>query len=73
MRDENYITPVPPEGFCRNRYCPSGRVTHEALVRGYCEPCASIRRPNSDYQPSERLRGNDWNSISMFDAQAERW
>ena len=52
MRDENYITLTPPEGFCVNRYCESGRTTHAALVRGYCEPCASIRRPNTGTDPS---------------------
>ena len=72
MRDENYITLRPPEGFCKNRYCPDGRATHDVLVRGYCEPCASIRRPVSDYEPSERLRANDWNSISMFEFLNER-
>ena len=67
MRDENYITQRPPEGFCKNRYCPDGPAQHDVLVRGYCEPCASIRVPNSEYVPAPRLRENDWNSIGMLD------
>ena len=67
MRDENYVGFTPPEGFCKNRYCPDGRTTHDALVRGYCEPCASIRVPSSDYVSSPRMRDNDWNSIGMLD------
>ena len=67
MRDENYITLTPPEGFCVNRYCESGPTHHDVLVRGYCAPCASIRVPNSEYKSSPRMRGNDWNSIGMLD------
>ena len=51
MRDENYIT-LAPRNLCVNRYCPSGPIQHDVLVRGYCEPCASIRVPNSDYVPA---------------------
>jgi hypothetical protein len=43
--DMTYTSDKPPEGVCANRYCPDGRVRHEELVRGYCSPCASIRRP----------------------------
>jgi len=43
--DMNYTSDKPPEGVCKNRYCVDGRVRHEELVRGYCSPCASIRRP----------------------------
>ena len=42
--DETY-TLYPPKGVCKNKYCPDRRVRHETLVRGYCEPCASIRKP----------------------------
>ena len=43
--DMTYSSDKPPEGVCANRYCPDGRVRHDELVRGYCSPCASIRRP----------------------------
>ena len=43
--DMTYTSDVPPEAVCRNRYCPDGRIRHEELVRGYCAPCSSIRRP----------------------------
>ena len=72
MRDENYITQKPPEGFCKNRYCVDGPKIHSVLARGYCDPCASIRRPVSDYEPSDRLREDDWNSIAMFEYLNER-
>ena len=72
MRDETYITPRPPEGYCKNRYCPDGAKRHPTLVRGYCEPCASIRRPIKGYERSQRLRGDDWNSIAMRDLRHER-
>ena len=42
--DETY-TLNPPKGVCKNKLCPDRRVRHERLVRGYCEPCASIRKP----------------------------
>ena len=46
--DATYSGPVPPQGACRNRYCPDGIAKHEKLVRGYCEPCASIRKRGVD-------------------------
>ena len=75
MRDENYITPVPPEGFCKNRYCESGRVTHEALVRGYCEPCASIRKPRTGRAPNYEVDYGrvGWGSMVAIDVDNDRW
>ena len=75
MRDENYITLKPPEGFCKNRYCPDGPKQHSILVRGYCGPCASIRKPNTGRDPGyvmdyERVT---WGSLVGVDIDQERW
>lgn len=61
--DERYNT-RPADGACRNRYCPEPTGRYDALVRGYCEPCASIRVPPSEYRPDSRQAGDDWNTIS---------
>lgn len=60
--DETY-TVSPPRGVCKNKYCPEGLQRHDKLVRGYCEPCASIRVPPSQYRPAKRLKGDDWDTI----------
>ena len=45
LGDMRYSSYEPPQGICKNRYCPEPRARHDDLVRGYCAPCASIRRP----------------------------
>ena len=54
--DMTYTSDKPPEGACRNRYCPDGRVRHDELVRGYCSPCASIRKGSV----TERADREEW-------------
>ena len=43
--DMRYSGSVPPDGVCQNRYCPEPIGKRDDLVRGYCPPCAAIRRP----------------------------
>lgn len=50
--DERYAV-KPPKGVCLNKYCPGEHKRHNKLVRGYCEPCASIRRPADQRDPYE--------------------
>lgn len=45
LPDEHFTGEVVPPNRCANRYCPTGAKEHGHLVRGMCEPCASIRRP----------------------------
>jgi len=54
--DMRYTDVEPPVGVCKNRYCPEPRARHDDLVRGYCAPCASIRRPVG----AARTRGTGW-------------
>ena len=58
----------PPEGVCKNRYCPEPPGRQGTLVRGYCEPCASIRKPagrDPDYECDyDRLA---WGSLPGID------
>ena len=61
--DERYAV-RPPKGVCKNKLCPEEPQRHENLVRGYCEPCASIRVPPSEYRPAKRLGPDDWDTIS---------
>ena len=63
--DMRYSSHEPPKGICKNRYCPEPRVRHDDLVRGYCEPCASIRRPVG----AARTRGAGW----VDRGSAPRW
>ena len=65
--DETY-TVSPPKGVCKNKYCPEGLQRHDKLVRGYCEPCASIRKPpgrdpNYEYDYSRMA----WGSLPAID------
>ena len=63
--DMTYTSDKPPEGVCANRYCPDGRVRHDELVRGYCSPCASIRKPvngKSDHVVDRSRLG--WGSLA---------
>ena len=75
MRDENYITLTPPEGFCVNRYCESGPTHHDVLVRGYCAPCASIRKPHTGTDPSYVMDYSRvaWGSLSGVDRDTDRY
>jgi hypothetical protein len=59
--DMRYTDVEPPVGVCKNRYCPEPRARHDDLVRGYCAPCASIRRPTTT-KPinSYAKRGGDY-------------
>ena len=71
--DMTYTSEKPPEGVCANRYCPDGRVRHEELVRGYCSPCASIRRPskrNDDHTVDRSRLG--WGSMAGIDTDRIR-
>lgn len=63
--DMTYTSDKPPEGVCANRYCPDGRVSHDKLVRGYCSPCASIRKPvrHKDEHVVDRSRLG-WGSLA---------
>ena len=63
--DMRYTDAEPPEGICKNRYCPEPSVQHEDLVRGYCAPCASIRRPVG----ASSTRGKGW----VDRGSAPRW
>lgn len=66
--DMNYVEAVPPEGVCKNRYCPDRGARHEKLVRGYCQPCASIRRPvgrNREHRVDRTRVG--WGSLAGID------
>ena len=50
--DERYAV-RPPKGVCKNKLCPEPPGRRDDLVRGYCKPCASIRKPagrDPDYQ-----------------------
>ena len=63
--DMNYTSDKPPEGVCKNRYCVDGRARHDELVRGYCSPCASIRKPsqrNEDHVVDRSRLG--WGSMA---------
>lgn len=42
--DQTYMGAVPPLGLCRNRYCPHSKAEYGLLIRGYCGPCAEIRK-----------------------------
>lgn len=55
LPDEHYID-VKPEGTCKNRYCPSGGVVHTHLTRGYCDPCASIRKKTAPIEVESYLK-----------------
>lgn len=75
MRDENYITLGPPEGFCKNRYCPDGPKIHSVLVRGYCDPCASIRRPSTGRDPDYEVDYDRvaWGSLVGVDMDQDKY
>lgn len=63
--DMTYQGLVAPLGACRNRYCPDRGVRHETLTRGYCTPCASIRKPTgrNKYHKVDRSRLG-WGSLA---------
>jgi len=61
--DERYKL-NPPKGVCKNKYCPEPPSRHDKMVRGYCETCASIRVPPSEYKPAKRMKPDDWDTIS---------
>ena len=65
--DERYAV-RPPSGVCRNKYCNEEPQRHESLVRGYCEPCASIRKP-SGRDPNYEVDYNRlaWGSLPGID------
>lgn len=48
--DERYAV-NPPKRVCKNKYCPEPVGRRDDLVRGYCPPCASIRRPSGEKDP----------------------
>jgi hypothetical protein len=65
--DMTYASDEPPEGVCKNRYCPHTRNESlgNELVRGYCSPCASIRRSperNDDHVVDRSKLG--WGSMA---------
>jgi hypothetical protein len=63
--DMRYTDVEPPVGVCKNRYCPEPRARHDDLVRGYCAPCASIRRP---------LKGREANTfVPWQDGRKRTW
>lgn len=66
--DMNFQGPTQPDGVCKNRYCPDRGVRHDTLTRGYCEPCASIRKPtgrNRDHKVDRSRLG--WGSLAGID------
>ena len=71
--DERYAV-RPPAGVCKNKYCPEDHGRHENLIRGYCETCASIRKPagrDPDYQVDyNRLA---WGSLPGIDRYRDIW
>lgn len=71
--DATYSGPVQPQGACRNRYCPDGIAKHEKLVRGYCEPCASVRKRsgrNTSHVVDRSRIG--WGSMAAIQREAIR-
>ena len=64
--DMAYQSLTPPEGMCRNRYCPDRGVRHDTLTRGYCDPCASIRVPPKKYKRAPRVKADDENTIERL-------
>ena len=73
--DSNYIAKRPPQGFCANRYCPDGRVTHKVLVRGQCAPCASIRQPDAATKKAHKVDYSKvrWGSAAGVDADTDKY
>jgi len=70
LGDMRYSSHEPPQGICKNRYCPEPRERHDDLVRGYCAPCASIRRPlkNKDantFVPWQDGRRRTWSNMDQ--------
>ena len=65
--DERYAV-RPPRGVCKNKLCPEEPQRHENLVRGYCEPCASIRKPPGRDPSYEYDYGRmAWGSLPAID------
>lgn len=68
--DMRYSSFEPPKGICKNRYCPEPRERHDDLVRGYCVPCASIRRPiktkdANTFVPWQDGRRRTWSNMDQ--------
>lgn len=68
--DMRYTDVDAPEGVCKNRYCPEDRELQEALVRGYCAPCASIRKPiktksANTFVPWQEGRRRTWSNMDQ--------
>ena len=64
--DMAYGGPTSPANICKNRYCPDRGVRHDTLIRGYCEPCASIRVPPKQYKRANRTKPDDCNTIDRL-------